>query len=997
MDVVKLLNQLLTRRKTVILLFIFILGYGIFSYIKIPKQDMPELSTPYMAISMNIPSLSAVEIEQVLAEDIEDVILTYEDVEDVDTTIYDYYALFLVTYSFNTEDPGMLSEEIYTKISELSFSFDIINMQITYDFETPHAVYSLHGGTHEELLQKASALKNNLLLIDQVKRAEIHTPKQEELTITVDSNLLSQYKLSMMDLYQLIQSNLIDIPIGYVQVDEYLIAISTEQIIKTIEELDAMVVLPASETSLEVTLGDLASFDVVDTSRKIYQYEDEEAIFISVFFNDNIDFTKLSDELSDNVSTFEQDELSSIKLNEIVFLPDYVSTQINDVFYSLLIAIGVVMVVVLIGIGLRNSLLIISTIPIVIFGVIALLYLLDYQLQKISIVGLIVAIGILVDNSIVITESVKRHIDDLMKPKEAAIKAVQENFLPVLTSTLTTIAAFVAIIILPGFLGEIISTMPLTVILALSLSFIISMTLSPILGSMFLKPSISKKSKGRHEKNIKNMIRFTVKYPLLWIAISLVLLASFTALAFIRQPVDLYPNDERSVYYIDIETDITSSLDETSEIVNEVTTYIKDVDQTINYISSIGGNLMDLHFSTKQIKERPNIARIYVNTSFNEAQLISFVHELQHQVLSIENAKIRVHTLELSPPVPPLRLTLTSGNQTELTAKTEQLLLEIDDVSFLTYASTSSEKGMKVIVTYEEDILNTYGITKGEIDSFLQSQLYGLPFTFYQDQAVLIGSSNSIEDILSLQYYHKNSDQLLPLNTLIDMSIITQETSILRHNQVRYSTIDIYPIEDATLGEVTNEIDAIIDKTDMENITVTYSGENSMFEDISGDLIQASIIAIVVIYLIMLFEFNHFIKPLMVLFTIPLSFTGSFLFMIIFNIPFSATGLIGMVSLIGVTVNNGILLIEYITRHTENNSVEDACVEAVYLRFRPIMLTSFTTIFGLIPLYISGGNFFRPLAITFMGGMMTATIITLFLVPSMYYLLFKHSAKKKDA
>jgi multidrug efflux pump subunit AcrB len=250
---------------------------------------------------------------------------------------------------------------------------------------------------------------------------------------------------------------------------------------------------------------------------------------------------------------------------------------------------------------------------------------------------------------------------------------------------------------------------------------------------------------------------------------------------------------------------------------------------------------------------------------------------------------------------------------------------------------------------------------------------------------------------MSLNYYHQQSDQLIPLSNMIEMNIITQETSILRHNQIRYSTIDLYPIEDSSLADVTSDIETIVQNMDMENVNIQYTGESSMFEDISSDLIQASIIAIVVIYLIMLFEFNHFIKPLMVLFTIPLSFTGSFLFMIFFNIPFSATGLIGMVSLIGVTVNNGILLIEYITRHTEEHSVEESCVEAVYLRFRPIMLTSLTTIFGLIPLYISGGNFFQPLAITFMGGMMTATIITLFLVPSIYYLLFNKKQMKKDA
>ena len=166
-----------------------------------------------------------------------------------------------------------------------------------------------------------------------------------------------------------------------------------------------------------------------------------------------------------------------------------------------------------------------------------------------------------------------------------------------------------------------------------------------------------------------------------------------------------------------------------------------------------------------------------------------------------------------------------------------------------------------------------------------------------------------------------------------------------------------------------------------------------MFKEISEDLIRASIIAIIIIYIIMFIQFNNFLKPIIVFLTIPLSFSGSFLFLIIFDSPITATSLVGMVSLIGVTVNTGILLVEYISRnHNGKGDLKDACVDAVYLRFRPIMLTSITTILGLIPLLITGGNFFKPLALTFMGGMVTSTILTIFLVPSVYYLIYN---KKK--
>jgi multidrug efflux pump subunit AcrB len=193
-----------------------------------------------------------------------------------------------------------------------------------------------------------------------------------------------------------------------------------------------------------------------------------------------------------------------------------------------------------------------------------------------------------------------------------------------------------------------------------------------------------------------------------------------------------------------------------------------------------------------------------------------------------------------------------------------------------------------------------------------------------------------------------------------------------------------------------NDVREIIDNESIGDTRIEYNGENKMFEEISSDLINASIIALILIYIIMFVQFNSFIKPLIVYLTIPLSFSGSFLFLIVFNSPITATSLIGMVSLIGVTVNTGILLVEYISRNHQNGSdIKQACVDAVYVRFRPIMLTSLTTILGLIPLLLTGGDFFKPLAITFMGGMVTSTILTIFLVPSVYYLLYKKTKKRR--
>ena len=295
----------------------------------------------------------------------------------------------------------------------------------------------------------------------------------------------------------------------------------------------------------------------------------------------------------------------------MLFLPDYVDSQINDVFYSLLIAILVVMVIVFIGIGFRNSFLIILTIPLIIFGTIAVLYLFGFELHKLTIVGLIISIGILVDNSIVITEGIKLNIDQGLNKLSSAKKAITDNSIPVLSSTLTTIAAFIVLVLLPGFLGKMISSMPLTVIIAISLSYIVSMILSPILATLVLKePKVKKEIRvSVHEKNIRAMIGFTIKYPLLWIFVGVASLVLSVYFAFDTLPIELYPNDERSVLYIDIENEVLGDLESTVELNSDVIDIFKNNPHVENYSTSIGGNLPNFHFSAYLINERKQNSR----------------------------------------------------------------------------------------------------------------------------------------------------------------------------------------------------------------------------------------------------------------------------------------------------------------------------------------------------------------------------------------------------
>lgn len=1001
----QIINQFFQRKSLIVMIFTIILGYGIYSYFVIPKQEMPELDTPYMTLSITSPGLSATTIEHEIIKDIEQEILTFSDVTEVRSFVYDNYAVSYILYSYGAEDPDKTSLDIFTKINDLNVSEHITNIEYFSEFDDPHIIFSIHSDTlpNKELTTYSNEFKKELLSIEEIKAVEIHSTFTEEVIITLDKDKLSMYQLTITDIYNILYANSINIPLGGINTENGQISINGNINYDTLEKLKEMIIIPEIEgVSLAVTINDLATVTIENTSLKEYTFNNQEAVFMSLYFEKDIDFTKMGDEVLELKKQFINDQNNNdLEISEMLFLPDYVDNQINSVFYSLLSAIGVVMLVVLIGIGFRNSLLIIATVPVIIFGTIGILYLANFELHKLTIVGLIIAIGILVDNSIVITEGIKRNIDMGMDKTFGAKKAVIDNFTPILTSTLTTIAAFIVLVVLPGFLGEIVSSMPLTVIITISLSYLVSMILSPVIAVVFLKPSKKKNKKNIHEKRIKMMISKTIEFPIIWIMVSICALITTAYFTLENQPLDLYPNDERSVLYIDYENEILGDLESTKTLNNEITNTFKNNTHVLSYSNSIGGALPHFHFSAKQMSDLPHVGRIYINVDYNEKDLLNYKKELETIYKDIENAKITVNILELSPPIAPVRLTISSEDINKVDTLSNEVFDEIITLdSVKTYQITKNQQSLKYSINYDQSKMSSLFITKAQIDEVITRNLNGYDLNIFNHNNDTINISintniNDITDILTLTVYSETLDTSYPLSTFVDIEENIDYSVITRFNNENVSFIDLYYSDSSSIKELEQDIRNIIDNKDTSGVNITYGGENELFEEIYTDLIKASIIAIILIYIIMFIQFNNFIKPLIVLLTIPLSFTGSFLFMLLLDTPITATGLVGMVSLLGVTVNTGILLVEYITRnHKNKEDVKDACIEAVYLRFRPIMLTSFTTILGLIPLYVTGGNFFRPLSITFMGGMITSTLITIFLIPSIYTLIYSKKEKK---
>lgn len=978
-------------KKVIFLSFLLLSAYGLFSYFTIPKEDMPEFTTPYATFIVTSYGHSAREIDEYIVKDIYSLSTSVEDILDLSAIAYDNYAVINYEFGYGGRNPDIVKEELSEIINDHAFSIKINDINLYEGFYEPLAVYALSGDSIDNLLLEADEMASEFLNIKGVKEAIITSNNSYQSIIDVDQDILDLYGLNFEYIYYKVNASLSEITLGNITNVNGSFMIESNDLINDVEDLNSIIIVANYDgLGSNLYLSDLSNISSINTSNKIYEANGEKAVFISLVSNDNIDITKLDKELDSVVNAHSED----LDIDIMLYTIDDVNRQLGSIFTNLLITLAIVLMVMVVGINLRISLINLFCTVVIVFGTIGILNFLGYSLEKLSVVGIIVSIGILVDNMVVIGEGISTNLENNMSIEEAVKKSIKKNSIPVLSSSLTTIAAFFSIALIGGFLGEVIKSMPVTVIIMISLSYIVSMTLLPLLSVLLFKKAKKKIKKERKNSVIfKKVIGLGMKFPLLILILSFISLGLFTYLVYNNQTVDLYPIDDKKGVYIDIVNSDSYSLSDTYSLYQDLESYLSNDDEIISYFSASGGDLPRFHFSSLAMNESTNVGRIYLSLDLPVSSLEKYRDNLQAE-LDLISDNYTVSSLELSPPENDLTVMLSSENLLDLESQSSTISSEIVNLDNIAYSKVLGNViAPKYQIEYNTQKMSEELITREQIDQTIALHANGFYFDILgeKENIQIISTDYDIDLINSLLI---KSDVTGLSSTLSDLATINQifDYSLIRSNSEGYILEVLLDLDsDYDTSSLKDDINEISDNPLYEDIDFNYSGVNKMFDDIIGSIISASIISIIMIYIFMFIQFNSFIKPLIIYITIPLSFAGSLMFMLIFDSPISATSLIGIISLIGITVNTGILLVEYIDIEVKENGkdVFEACIEAVYKRFNAIVITSLTTVFGLVPLLINGGDFFSPLAITFMGGIFTSALLTIFLVPGIYHKIYK--------
>ncbi|MDL2293058.1 efflux RND transporter permease subunit [Ruminococcaceae bacterium OttesenSCG-928-D13] len=872
---------------------------------------------------------------------------------------------------------------------DMSGLADMANMMV--DAQVQSGLSQVESGLKQLETAKESALK----------QANLHNI----LTLSTLSQLLTAQNFSM--------------PAGYVSDDGTDILVSVGDDIDSVEALADVILIDLGLDGLDpVHLSDVAD---------VYMEDDREDVYAKINGSDGVllTFSKQSTyataTVSDNIrARFEQlsGEYEGLHFYNLMDQGDYIYLVVNSIIENLLWgALFAIIILFLFLKDIRPTFITLCSIPISVIFAIALMYFSGVTINIISMSGLAVAVGMLVDNSVVVIENVFRLRALGASPVKAAVSGATQVAGAIISSTLTTVCVFLPIVFVEGLTRQLFTDLALTLGYSLVASLIVALTLVPAMSSGMMKGYKEKESKllDRLLVFYRKTLKGALNHKVLVLAGSVVLLVASVALVLMRG-FTFMPSMEMGQLTVSVSMDKEATREETVEMTDEVVRRISAIEgvETTGAMLNSGGGLMGGMMGGGGGSGSAIYVLLDESHQTNSGAVAQAINDatadLDAEVSASASSGMSLDALSGSG----VSVDLYGNDLDQLqdTAKDLAKVLEsLDGVSGVSDGIGEVSPELRFVVN--KDKAMAHGLTTAqvymEITQALATEQSATSIMMENNEydVIVVKSGDTARTSQFIRDYsftvtgQDGEEETVWLRNIADIVEGESKTSISRHNQRRTLTVTATIAAGDNVTLVANDIQRAMDAYDLPaGMSYEYSGENESILEAFEQLVQMLLLGVLLVYLIMVAQFQSLKSPFIVMFTIPLAFTGGFLALLIVGMELSVISLIGFVMLVGIVVNNGIVLVDYINQlRLEGAGRRDAIEEAGVTRMRPILMTSITTILGLIVMALGvgmGAELMQPIAITCIGGLLYATIMTLYVVPVMYDIFNKKELRKLD-
>lgn len=993
-----------------LIIFALVLGLGLNSLFNMPRGEDPEFESPNFSVIVVYPGTSPVDMEELVVDPIEKRVSELEDIKRIVSNVDDGLAIVRIDYKYET-DPEDAYQEVVREIGALQqelpqdiFSIEIRRLTPT-DVNILQMAIVSETATYRQLEEQAEKLKEQLEGVKALKKVNNWGFPETVVKISLNLDKMAAARIPLNAVLGAVQSENVNIPGGSVNAGVRRFNIKTSGSYKSLEEVQNTIVYAAAEKV--VYLKDIAdvAFDYEEETH-ITRLNGKRAVLVTAAQKEGQNIFDVRSAYQPVVDKFRAALPSNMELVQNFDQANSVERRLGRFSTDFIIAILLVSVTLL-PLGYRAAVVVMVSIPLSLAIGLFMLDVLGYTINQLSIVGLIVALGILVDDSIVVVENIERYLREGYAKKQAAIEATKQIGLAVVGCTATLIFAFLPLLFLPEAAGDFIRNLPMAVVTTVLASLFVSLTIVPFLSSRILKTHTSSEGniffralKKLISGSYARLLDKALARPWATLAIALAIFAGSLALV----PVvgfSLFPASEKPQFIINVETPVGTSLHETNRVAKHVEDALAKEPMITYFTTNVGKGNPQIYYNVLPKSESPNFSQFYVQLQQDTRpeDKRELIDQLRKQFLYYPNARIEVKDFEQGPPIEaPVAIRVFGENLDTLRALTievEKMLKQMPGTIYVNNPLATLKTDLRVRIN--KDKAGMLGVPIAEVDKAVRMAVAGLTVGNFTDakgeeyDLLVTVPKGAVTDLAVFDKIYVNSHRgaAVPLGQLASLEFETSTNLIKHYDKERFATVTAFVQSGYLVDEVNQGVVAKMDAFDFPaGYFYRAAGELESKEESFGGLGTIILITAFGFLGILVLEFGTFKSSLIVLSVIPLGIIGAILMLLATGYTFSFTATVGLIALVGIEVKNSILLVDFTNQlRRDGMELNKAIQQAGEIRFVPIVLTSLTAIGGLTPLALEGNPLYSPLAVVLIGGLISSTLLSRIVTPVLYKLL----------
>ena len=1020
------------RWQFTLVVFALLIATGLWALSSIPRSEDPSLKFPGSLVIVQYPGADPADVERLVVDPIEDALSELEDIKRLNSSALDGLALIEIEFTYGT-DPDRKYDEVVREVNVVrpSLPADVFSLDIRQF--TPGTVnivqFALVSDTAgwRDLAKQAENLEELIETAPGVRRAETWAYPEPEVRVAIDLERLAAARVTLGEVITAVQGENASIPGGAVDVGLRRYNLKTSGSYESLDEIGNTVVSARGERV--VRLRDLAEVGwSAEEERYLGRFNGQRAVFVTASMKDNLNVFDVRNAIYERLPQFESGLPAHFRLEHGFDQSSNVDRRLSRLQVDFTVAIALV-ALTLLPLGLRAAGIVMISIPLSLAIGLAALHLGGFSLNQLSIAGFVVALGLLVDDSIVVVENIARHVRQGMTRREAAIRATDQIWLAVLGCTVTLLLAFVPLLFLPEGAGDFIRSLPAAVLFTILASFFVALSIIPFLASRLLRGgepraphqpwlaaplarirAIVDRSDEAADGLLARLMRAIhgIYGPALRaglarpratlaaaLAVFVLSLALVPAIGF-----SLFPTADIPQFRVRIEAPDGASLAETDRALTFVDQTLKETPGIRYWFSNLGHENPRIYYNVLSRNAAANVAEVFGEVDdYEPARADRLLDGLRATFAQYPGARISVHQFENGPPVAaPIEIRVI-GPDIEtlrmLAGEVERLIAATPGTRDVMNAVRLQRTDLDLRIDTEKSAL--FGVPAVEADRTVRLAIAGLSAGKFREPdgdeyditLRLPITGRPTLDLLRTVQVSSATGQQVPLAQITDPQFRTAAPLIKRYNRERAVTVTAWPATGYATDELTREVIAGLDAIEWPPAyRYVAAGEVEARSESFSGLGAAMLVAVFGILAVLVLEFGSFRSMLIVFGVVPLGITGALVALFLTGYTLSFTAMIGMIALVGIEIKNSILLVDFTNRlRARGMALDDAIAEAGEVRFLPILLTSLTAIGGLLPLALQGSGLYSPLAIVIIGGLISSTLLARLVTPVMYKLL----------